>query len=199
MNDQVKKTGILATIIAAMGLGAREAGPTLRQFFRRGERPAIELAENKVLSKLLSSSAAREAEKGAAWRLENLFAKPAAKEVEKDAAKGLERWWAKPGTKTLEEQAAEKAAKQMALRATEMVSQSEKVGARLTTLESRIPPVAYRLLRQQWMRNHREIAETVQQLLNPSLGPDQRNSLSARAHELEERNAEIEKVMEQYG
>jgi hypothetical protein len=160
---------------------------------------AVMIATHSGCGRVGGKVAAKKAEKNILPWLKKVLSNPSAKKEEQEAAKGLERWWAKPGAKALEEQTAEKAAKQMALRATKMVSQSEKVGARLTTLKPRIPSVAYVLLRQQWLRNHAEIEEKSRQLLDSYLQQDQRDKLLARIQELEARNAQIDKFTEQYG
>jgi hypothetical protein len=174
MNDTGKKAGVGAAIVAALAIGAHKLG----SFFHAAEKPAIEAVEH-----LRPGVKAVE-------HLEGNVARDAAQ-----AARKLET----PGARQAAEEFSHTRLPGAALHSATALSESQRIGQRLSSLKVRIPPVVYARLFQQWQRNHAEIEDCHQKLQDLSLSSYERDNLQERLVAASQKNEEIERLMAQYG
>jgi hypothetical protein len=84
-------------------------------------------------------------------------------------------------------------------RSRQLLSESGRVGQKLVSLRLRIPPAVYGNLCRQWQRNNAEIETCHQRLQAPELPSWERETIEERLIIANQKNVEIERLMEQYG
>jgi hypothetical protein len=186
MNDKNKHSDTdIGGFTKAIGVGilalVTAGGHHVSKFFRAVENPAIQAIEHAGGG---VKSAFRAVEQPALEAFEHSGSRSA-----REAASDFETAMARGARPTTD----------VALFTAQFLARSEEVGQRLTLLKFKIPPVIYHRLYQQWQQNHAEIEACHQQLQSPSLSPNERENAVERLVTATQRNAEIERLMAQYG
>ena len=88
---------------------------------------------------------------------------------------------------------------QVAARGANLLSRSKTLGERLVSLQSKIPAQAYPILYRRWQDNQAELSSYTRQLQDPALDPQRRDRLEQSLRESEFEQAEIERLVDQYG
>jgi len=84
-------------------------------------------------------------------------------------------------------------------RATQALSHSAQVGKLLTSTQSRIPPTVYARIWRQWQQNDTQIQADVRELESLYTSSARKAALVEEIDDLRTKNAEIERLVAQYG
>jgi hypothetical protein len=190
-NASPKQMGIIGAIVAALALLGHGVVKKIGAVFRAIEKPAIEAVEHS------GGKAMRAAGGTAINAAEHAGSGVAQKSAQ--AAQGLERAGTAHAAEELSHAKVPRISPSMALSPGMALTQSERIGQKLSVLRIRIPAHVYGRLYAQWQRNHSEIKECREKLGDPILGATERENFKERLVAAKKKSDEIERLMADYG
>jgi hypothetical protein len=199
MDDQSKnsETGI-GGFAKAIGVGilalAAYAGHGVSKFFRPAEKSVVQAIEHSGGG---AKSVLRAVEKPAVEAVEHSGSRIAREASQ--AVRGVESPGARRAAEEFSHSTTSRIYTGVVVSSAEALSQSERIGRKLTGLKLRIPPQVYVRLLQQWHRNHAEIIECNEKLQDSTLDSSERENIQERLVAATQKNEEIEKDMQQWG